>query len=212
MLPLSIAGSDRTYDLYGVLDNNGKPNLEKAKKELQACGKPNGFSTTIAVRKNIPVELETAAALKKALRKVNITTTIDPIDGAATFRVFQSPKAVKDRGYGIILWGFAADFPTGQGFLRPLADGRFILEAANINHSELNDPEINALFDDAIVERDPIKAGIIYRQINRKVSENAVYLPITYEKITMWRGPRLVNAYAADSYYGRYDYVSFGVK
>ena len=212
MLPPSIAGSDRTYDLYGVLDNNGKPNLEKSKKELQACGKPNGFSTTIAVRKNIPVELDTAAALQKELKKVNINTTIDRIDGAATFGVFESPRAVKDRGYGIILMGFAADFPTGQGFLRPLVDGRFILEAGNNNYSELNDPEINALFDDAIAERDPVKAGRIYQQINRKVSENAVYLPITYEKIMMWRGPRLVNAYTADSYYGRYDYSSLGVK
>ncbi|MGW2056458.1 ABC transporter substrate-binding protein [Streptomyces sp. NPDC001840] len=212
MLPPSITGSDPDYDLYGVLDNNGKPDLERAKKELRACGKPNGFSTSIGVRKNIPAELDTAAALQKALRKVNITTTIDRIDGAAAFDVWKSPKAVKDRGYGIILMGFAADFPTGQGFLRSLVDGRFVLESGNNNYSELNDPEINALFDDAIAERDPVKAGIIYQQINRKVSENAVYLPITYEKIMMWRGPRLVNAYTADSYYGRYDYVSLGVK
>ncbi|MFI9601438.1 ABC transporter substrate-binding protein [Streptomyces sp. NPDC052043] len=212
MLPPSISGSDRTYDLYGVLDNNGKPNLQKARRELQACGKPNGFSTTIAVRKNIPAELDTATALQKELKKVNITTTIDRIDGAATFGVFKSPRAVKDRGYGIILEGFAADFPTGQGFLRSLVDGRFILETGNINYSELNDPEINALFDDAIAEQDPVKAGRIYQQINRKVSASAAYLPITYEKIMMWRGPRLANAYTADSYYGRYDYVSLGIK
>ncbi|MCX4571717.1 ABC transporter substrate-binding protein [Streptomyces sp. NBC_01571] len=212
MLPLSIAGSDRTFDPYGVLGGNGRSNLEKAKEELRACGKPNGFSTTMAVRKNTPAELNTAIALQKELRKVDINTTIDRIDGAATFGVFESPRAVKDRGYGIILMGFAADFPTGQGFLRPLVDGRFILEAGNNNYSELDDPEINALFDRAISERDPVKAGRIYQQINRKVSENAVYMPITYEKIMMWRGPRLVNAYTADSYYGRYDYVSLGVK
>jgi len=212
LLPPSIAGSDPTYDPYGVLDNDGKSNLEKAKKELRACGKPNGFSTTIGVRKNTPAELKTAAALQKELKKVNITTKIDRIDGAALFGIFKSPQAVKDRGYGIIVMGFAADFPTGQGFLRPLVDGRFILQTGNNNYSELNDPEINALFDDAIAERDPAKAGTIYQQINHKVSENAVYLPITYEKIMMWRGPRLHNTYTADSYYGRYDYVSLGVR
>ncbi|MFH9573501.1 ABC transporter substrate-binding protein [Streptomyces sp. NPDC017454] len=212
MLPPSIAGSDPTYDPYGALDKNGKPNLEKARKELQACGKPNGFSTTIAVRKNVPVEVDTAVALQKQLKKVNINTTIEQIDGAATFDVIESPKAVKDRGYGIILMGFAADFPTGQGFLRPLVDGRFILKEGNNNYTELDDPEINALFDDAIAERDPVKAGGIYQLINRKVSEHAVYLPFTYEKILMWRGPRVTNAYTADAYYGRYDYVSLGVK
>ncbi|MFD5052522.1 ABC transporter substrate-binding protein [Streptomyces tendae] len=212
MLPPSIIGSEPTYDPYGALENKGKPDLEKAKKELQACGKPNGFSTTIAVRKNVPVEVDTAVALQKQLKKANINTTIDRIDGAATFDVIESPKAVKDRGYGIILMGFAADFPTGQGFLRPLVDGRFILKEGNNNYTELNDPEINALFDDAITEQDPVRAGSIYQQINRKVSEHAVYLPITYEKILMWRGSRVTNAYTADSYYGRYDYVSLGVK
>ncbi|MGC9495436.1 ABC transporter substrate-binding protein [Streptomyces sp. WG7] len=212
MLPPSITGSDPTYDPYGALDKNGKPNLEEARKELQACGKPNGFSTTIAVRKNVPAEVDTAVALQKQLKKVNINTTIEQIDGAATFDVIESPKAVKDRGYGIILMGFAADFPTGQGFLRPLVDGRFILKEGNNNYTELDDPEINALFDDAIAERDPVKAGSIYQQINRKVSEHAVYLPFTYEKILMWRGPRVTNAYTADAYYGRYDYVSLGVK
>ncbi|MFE7030301.1 ABC transporter substrate-binding protein [Streptomyces sp. NPDC057621] len=212
MLPPSIEGSDRTYDPYGVLDNNGRPNLDKARQELKACGKPKGFSTTIGVRKNIPTELDTAAALQKELKKVGINTRIDRIDGAATFGLFKSPQAVKDRGYGIILMGFAADFPTGQGFLRSLVDGRFILRTGNNNYSEINDPEINTLFDAAIAERDPGKAGTIYQKINRKVSENAVYLPITYEKIMMWRSPRLLNAYTADSYYGRYDYVSLGVK
>uniref|UniRef100_UPI0035AC09CB ABC transporter substrate-binding protein n=1 Tax=Streptomyces coelicoflavus TaxID=285562 RepID=UPI0035AC09CB len=212
MLPPSIVGSEPSYDPYGALASNGKPDLEKARKELEACGKPNGFSTTIAVRKNVPVEVDTAVALQKQLKKVNINATIDRIDGAATFDVIESPKAVKDRGYGIILMGFAADFPTGQGFLRPLVDGRFILKEGNNNYTELNDPEINALFDDAIAEQDPAKAGDIYQQINRKVSEHAVYLPITYEKILMWRGARVTNAYTANSYYGRYDYVSLGVK
>ncbi|WP_253914348.1 ABC transporter substrate-binding protein [Streptomyces mayonensis] len=212
MLPASIAGSDPAYDPYGVLENKGGPQLEAARKELEACGRPDGFSTTIAVRKNVPVEVDTALALQKQLEKVGIRTTIDRIDGAATFGVLESPKAVKDRGYGIILMGFAADFPTGQGFLRPLVDGRFILESGNNNYSELDDPEINDLFDDAIAERDPVRAGRIYHQINRQVSENAVYLPITYEKIMMWRGPRLTNAYTSDAYFGRYDYVSLGVE
>ncbi|WP_420918660.1 ABC transporter substrate-binding protein [Streptomyces coelicoflavus] len=212
MLPPSIVGSEPAYDPYGALINNGKPDLEKARKELRACGNPNGFSTVISVRKNVPAQVDTAVALQKQLKKVGINTTIDRIDGAATFDVIESPKAVRDRGYGIILTGFAADFPTGQGFLRPLADGRFILKEGNNNYAELNDPDINALFDQAITEQDPVKAGNIYQQINRKVSEHAAYLPITYEKILMWRGPRLTNVYTADSYFGRYDYVSLGVK
>ncbi len=39
---------------------NKKGNVEKAKEELKACNKPNGFKTTIAVRNNKPVEVATA--------------------------------------------------------------------------------------------------------------------------------------------------------
>ncbi|MFF4009628.1 ABC transporter substrate-binding protein [Streptomyces sp. NPDC001717] len=211
MLPAGIKGSDPSYDPYGVLKNDGKPDAEKAKAALKACGKESGFKTTIAVRNNKPVEVATAVSLQNALKQVGIEADVDQFDGAQTSGIIGSPKVVKEKNYGIIIMGWGADFPTGQGFSQPLVDGRFILQSGNNNFSELNDPAINKLFDDAIAETDPVKAGEIYKQMNQKVSESAVYLPFVYDKTITWRSTRLTNAYTSDAYNGRYDYASLGV-
>ncbi|KOG57494.1 peptide ABC transporter substrate-binding protein [Streptomyces virginiae] len=210
MLPPSVKGGDATYDPYGVLkDTEG--NIAKAKEALAACGKPDGFKTTIAVRNNKPIEIATAESLQQSLKRVGIDADIDQFDGAQSSGIIGSPQNVKNKGYGIIIMGWGADFPSGQGFLQPLVDGRFILQSGNNNFSELNDASINGLFDKALAEPDPAKAGELYRTINQKVSDAAVYLPFTYEKNIIWRGSRLTNVYTADAYNGRYDYASLGV-
>jgi peptide/nickel transport system substrate-binding protein len=209
MLPTSIKGSD-SYDPYSIL--KGAADTTKAKAALAACGKPNGFSTTIAVRNNKPAEVATAEALQESLAKVGITAQIDQIDGAQSSSITGSPSVVKKKGYGIDISGWGPDFPTGQGFLQPLIDGRFVLQSGNYNFSELNDASINKLFDQAIAETDPVKAGDIYQQINHKLSDEAWYLPFVYEKNITWRSTRLTNVYQADAYGGRYDYVNLGVK
>ncbi|MEU9862179.1 ABC transporter substrate-binding protein [Streptomyces sp. NPDC047971] len=209
MLPPAIKGADPKADPYGKLA--GKADVAKAKEALAKCGKPNGFKTTIAVRNNKPIEIATAESLQQSLKAVGIDAQIDQFDGAQTSGIIGSPKTVKDKGYGIIIMGWGADFPSGQGFLQPLVDGRFILQSGNNNFSELNDPAVNGLFDQALKETDPTKAGELYKQINTKISEAAVYLPFTHEKNIIWRSSRLTNVYTADAYNGRYDYASLGV-
>ncbi|RSS41125.1 ABC transporter substrate-binding protein [Streptomyces sp. WAC08241] len=209
MLPPAIKGADPKADPYGKLA--GKPDTAKAKAALAKCGKPNGFKTTIAVRNNKPIEIATAESLQQSLKAVGIDAQIDQFDGAQTSGIIGSPKVVKEKGYGIIIMGWGADFPSGQGFLQPLVDGRFILQSGNNNFSELNDKAVNGLFDQALKETDPAKAGELYKQINTKVSEAAVYLPFTHEKNIIWRSSRLTNVYTADAYNGRYDYASLGV-
>ncbi|MFF9014637.1 ABC transporter substrate-binding protein [Streptomyces sp. NPDC014870] len=209
MLPPAIKGADPKADPYGKLA--GKADVAKAKEALAKCGKPNGFKTTIAVRNNKKIEIATAESLQQSLKAVGIDAQIDQFDGAQTSGIIGSPKVVKDKGYGIIIMGWGADFPSGQGFLQPLVDGRFILQSGNNNFSELNDPAVNGLFDQALKETDPVKAGELYKQINTKVSDAAVYLPFTHEKNIIWRSSRLTNVYTADAYNGRYDYASLGV-
>ncbi|MFD3455473.1 ABC transporter substrate-binding protein [Streptomyces sp. NPDC058691] len=211
MLPLGIKGSDGAYDPYNVLkDTTG--NVEEAKKELKACGQPNGFKTTIAVRNNKPIEVATAESLQESLKKVGITTELDEFDGAQTSGIIGAPKTVKSKGYGIIIMGWGADFPSGQGFLQPLVDSRFILESGNNNFAEIKDKAIDGLFDKALQQTDPNAAADVYKQINQKVSEGAYYLPFTFEKNIIWRSSRLTNVYTADAYNGRYDYASLGVQ
>lgn len=211
MLPPGIEGANPTDDPYGVRERGGRADVAEAKKELAACGKPNGFRTTVAVRAGNPDDLTAAQALQSSLKPLGISFTIEQIELGQYYQVVGSPSTVKKKGYGIILGRWLPDFPTAQGFLQPLADGRFILPTGNVNFPQLDDKSINNLFDKAIAGQDRRKIREMYRQINRKVSDSAGYVPLTFQKSYTWRGPRLTNVYTSHIYAGAYDFASLGV-
>jgi peptide/nickel transport system substrate-binding protein len=208
MLPPTILGHDDADDVFNT--KSGKPQIDKAKEELAACGKPNGFETTIATR-NVGKELKTAEALQQSMASIGITAKIDPQDAALYFRsVIGAPANVHGKGYGLMLAGWGADYPTSAGFLQVIVDSRLIFESGNNNYAELEDQAIDALIDQATAEPDQQKNAEIWKQINRKVSESASYLPFTYDKALNYRNPRLTNVYITQ-YYGQVDFGSLGV-
>jgi len=210
VFPKSIPGYS-TYDPYGIVARKGKPDAAKAKDELKQCGKPAGFSTKITARTNNPGEVDAAEALQASLAKVGIKLEVDSIDGAQASSITGSPKVTKDRGYGMVMSGWGPDFPTGQGYAQPLFDSRFIFQNGNYNESQLKDPQIDKLFDEAIATTDKATAKSLYEQMNKRIIDNADWMPFIYEKNITWRGPRVTNVYSSAAYSGRYDYVSLGV-
>lgn len=210
VFPKSVPGYT-DYDPYGVLARKGKPDLAKAKAELKECGQPNGFTTKISARTNNPSEVDAAEALQEQLAKAGIKIEVDPVDGAQSSSITGSPKVVKERGYGMTMAGWGPDFFTGQGYAQPLFDSRFIFPNGNYNESQIKDPEIDKLFDEAIASTDPAKSTALYEQMNKRLLDNADWMPFIYEKNISWRSPRLTNVYSSAAYNGRYDYISLGV-
>ncbi|MEV6601377.1 ABC transporter substrate-binding protein [Actinoplanes sp. NPDC051346] len=208
MLPPNIEGSDPKFDPYGRLA--GKPQADKAKAALTACGKPEGFNTIIAVRNNRPAEVKTAEALQAALGAVGIKATIDQYDGSQVASVTGAPDNVHKKGYGIIIGGWGADWQTGTGYMQALVDSRYIQKNGNYNLAEINDPSIDKGFDDAALQTDPAKAAEIYKQINTKVMDGAYYLPFVFDKALNYRNPRLTNVYIHDAF-GMVDFQALGV-
>ncbi|GGS10028.1 peptide ABC transporter substrate-binding protein [Streptomyces aureoverticillatus] len=209
-LPKAVPGSS-DYDPYGVLERKGKPDVAKAKDELKKCGKPGGFSAKITARNNNPGEVDTAEALQAQLKKVGIDVSVEQLDGADSASITGSPSVVKKRGYSMQMSGWGPDFPTGQGYAQPLFDSRFLVENGNYNESQIKDKKIDAMFDEAIAQTDLNKAAEIYKKIDKRILDQADWMPFLYEKNITWRGERLTNAYMSDAYNGRYDYVSLGV-
>jgi peptide/nickel transport system substrate-binding protein len=208
MLPPNILGSDPKYDPYNRAQ--GKPQLDKAKEALTACGKPTGFNTVIAVRNNRPAEVKTAEALQAALKAAGINAKIDQYDGAQISSIVGSPNNVHKQGYGIMIAGWGADWQSGTGYLQPLIDSRYILPNGNFNLPEISDPAIDGLFDQAAAETDPNKAADLYKQMNEKVMEGAYYLPFVFDKALNYRNPRLTNVYIHDAF-GMVDFQALGV-
>jgi peptide/nickel transport system substrate-binding protein len=208
MLPPNIDGYDP--NLTPFTGKTGQPDLQKAKDALTACGKPNGFSTVIAVR-NKAKEPKVAEAVQQALAKVGINATIDSSDPALYYRsIVGAPDNVHKKNYGIMVVGWGADFPTGFGFLDVLVDGDKIQPSGNNNYPELNDPAIQALIKQALASTDPAKAAQLWGQINAKVMDTAALVPLVYDKALNYRNPRLTNVYV-DEYYGMVDFQALGV-
>ncbi|MEU6079707.1 ABC transporter substrate-binding protein [Streptomyces sp. NPDC047108] len=212
MLPPVVPGSDPSYDPYGTAKNGGKADIAKAKEELKACGKPNGFKTTIAVRNNKEVEVATAESLQASLKKIGVDVEIDQFDGAQTSGIIGNPEVVKKKNYGIIIMGWGPDFPTVQGYGMPLWDSSYILPNGNNNFAMIKDKSIDEKFDSFVAELDETKREQLASDINKKVMEGGYYLPFVFEKIINWRSPRLTNVYSTFAFSGQYDFTSLGVK
>ncbi|MFJ7074627.1 ABC transporter substrate-binding protein [Streptomyces sp. NPDC098781] len=213
MLPPAVPGSEgQKYDPYELAGANKKGNVDKAKEALKACGQPNGFKTTIAVRNNKPAEVATAESLQASLKKVGITADIDQYDGSQTTGIIGSPENVKKKGYGIIIMGWGPDFPSVQGYGMPLWDSKYILESGNNNFALIKDKTIDGLFDTYVTTLDDAGKTKTATEINHKVMEGAYYLPFVFEKFINWRGSNLANVYTTDAYSGMYDFVNLGLK
>ncbi|MFD8006835.1 ABC transporter substrate-binding protein [Streptomyces mirabilis] len=213
MLPPSIAGGEgQKYDPYQIAGANKNGNVDLAKQELKACGQPNGFKTTIAVRNNKQQEVATAESMQAALKKVGITADIYQYDGSQTAGIIGSPSNVAKKKLGIIIMGWGPDFPTVQGYGIPLWDSNYILQSGNNNFGLIKDKTIDGLFDQYNTTLDNSKKTEISTEINHKVMEGAYYLPFTFERLLNIRSSRLANVYTTNAYSGYYDFVNLGLK
>jgi peptide/nickel transport system substrate-binding protein len=209
ILPPSISGYQK-FDLYpNGADHHG--DIAKAKSELEACGLPNGFSTNISARADRPKEIAAAQALQQALNKVGIKADIKQFPSGKYFTNFAgAPAYVHQHNLGLTFMAWAADWPTGFGFLQQIVDGRAIRPAGNSNLAEVNLPDVNALFDKAAANTDVNQRNQIYGQIDRRVMEDASMAPIIYAKNLFYRNPAVTNVYVNNGFSGQYDYGSMG--
>jgi peptide/nickel transport system substrate-binding protein len=210
MIPPTLSGHDPS--LTPFTGTAGKPDLDKAKAALQACGHPNGFHSVIATQSTAKGK-KVAEALQQALSKVGITATIDASDASAYFSAtIGTPANVKKKGYGLMVMGWGADYPANAGYLQVLVDGRLIQpHGGNNNTAELNDPAINSLIDQANKETDATKSADLWKQIDKLVMDSAVYLPFVYDRALNYRNPKTTNVYVG-SWVGMYDFVNMGVE
>ncbi|MBH5338389.1 ABC transporter substrate-binding protein [Streptomyces pactum] len=207
ILPPTVPGSD-DYDPFDLA--TGKPRIAKAKEELTRCGRPNGFGTKLVVSNGRPKDVATAEALRQTLKAAGITVEVDQLDYAKYYDTVGSPAEIEEKGYGLIMTNWSADFPHASTFLQPLADGRMIVPQGNTNHAQVNDRSLNDLFDQAGKESDPGKVAELHRTLNHKLTDGAYYLPVVATRNLNYRSPRLTNVYVNQAY-GMVDIQALGV-
>ncbi|WP_017590020.1 ABC transporter substrate-binding protein [Nocardiopsis ganjiahuensis] len=209
LLPPAIPGSNTDSDLYPSEDNKG--DLDKAKEKLEECGEGDGFKTNIAVRSEREKDVQTAEALQQSLERVGIDVEVKSFPSADFFGQYAgSQDYVRENNIGLSVSGWGPDWPTGYGFASKITHGDAIMETGNFNTAELDDPEVNGLWDEALKTEDPEERADLYTQIDTLVMENAAILPVVFDKALIYRSDELTNAYYQPAYM-MYDFMALGV-
>ncbi|MGQ4271384.1 ABC transporter substrate-binding protein [Nocardiopsis changdeensis] len=209
LLPPTIPGSDPEANLYPSEDNKG--DLEAAQEKLEECGEPEGFDTVIAVRDGRPNDLATAESLQESLKRVGIELEIKTFPAEDFFAQYAgSQDYVRENNIGLSVSGWIPDWASGYGFGYKITAGDAIQETGNYNTSELDDPEVNELWDQALTTEDPDERADIYGQIDTLVMEQAAILPVVFDRAMFYRSDELTNVYYTSSY-AMYDYMALGV-
>jgi len=161
VLPPNIVGYTK-FDKYPTANNAGDD--AKAKDALKTCGHPNGFSINLSARCDRPNEVAAAQSIQASLKKVGINVTIQRYPSGKYFSDYAgAPAFVHAHNLGLMMMAWAADWPTGYGFLDQIAYGPAILASGNTNLPELNNKQINSMLDAAIQNTDtsaPRRRGV----------------------------------------------------
>ncbi len=209
MTPPGITGNEPSYNPYPVgSDNTG--DLAKAKSELQQCGQPNGFSTTMAYATPSAQAQNAFVAEQTALARVGIKVTAKTADSSTYYSTFiGSPRNVKSQGIGIAISGWGADFPSPVGFFQAIANGNAITDPGTSNYVSLNDPVVNQILNNG---PKGVNSTADWQNLDHQIMTDAVYLPIYWGKNLYYRNPRLTNVTCDNALaFGIYDFVNAGV-
>jgi peptide/nickel transport system substrate-binding protein len=178
---------------------------------LEACGRADGFSTVLAVADTVS-SVQLAKGIAGQLAEVGIEVEVQPLD-AATFYATDvgDPANVAEKGYGLVLATWTADFPTPSSFLVPLVDGRSIRSVGNTNYARLNSPTINGLIDQARAAGDPGATQAAWRKVASVARGSSAYLPLAETRVQLVAGQRLRNGLVMQPY-GGYDLATAGIR
>ena len=183
--------------------------MAAAKKELAACGQPNGFSTKFTYSTPDPYNGKYFANVKQSLGRVGIKVTAATTSAESYYSTFVgSPSNVKKQGLGIINAGWGADFPTLYGFFQNITNGNAIKDPGTSNYASINDPTVNKILDDTGTPVTPA----LGTQLNHALMASAQFLPTRFEKTLWYRSARMTNVTCNNALgFGAYDVVNVGV-
>ncbi|HTI23984.1 MAG TPA: ABC transporter substrate-binding protein [Kutzneria sp.] len=209
MMPPIIPGAE-SFNTYETPNNAGDP--AKAKQELQACGKADGFETNISYRAERPKEKAAAEALQQSLGKAGIKLTIKPFPTGDYYKLYAGkPDYAKSNNLGLMINGWGADWPDGFGFLSQIVDSRVIRASGGNTNLSVKDPAVDALIDKALTTTDTAAREKVWVDVDKKVMDDAYTLPGLWSKGLLYRPPNLTNVFVSNGYQ-MYDYLALGAK
>ncbi|GAB2603521.1 hypothetical protein GCM10027168_40530 [Streptomyces capparidis] len=201
MIPPNMPGYDSTLDPFGTKTG---ANPDAARQNLDACGKKKGFTTKI-VAADIARNRQVLEALEASLKEVGIKADTELIELGKFYEQIRNRDTVRKNKWGIILTGWASDWPTPSGLLSPL-----VRKDADYNYSGLYAWDIEADMDEAAREQDEEAAERKWQEVDEALMYESVLVPLIHDRQVNLRGTRLTNAYIHSSL-GGIDIQALGV-
>jgi peptide/nickel transport system substrate-binding protein len=208
LLPPAVPGHDAKANAYPS-GEDWTGDLDKAKQELKECGQPDGFDTVMAYT-NSGSDPQVFASVQAALKRVNIEVTGKQQDESVYYDSFiGAPATVTEQKIGIASIGWAPDYPSGNGFLTLLVDGKRIQEQGTTNFVSVDDDVLNGLIEQSTTASLDEQAGI-FRDLDKETMDRALYIPYFFQKALLYRNSRVTNVDLRGDR-GMYDFVNLGV-
>ncbi|MFC4112138.1 ABC transporter substrate-binding protein [Nonomuraea zeae] len=206
LLPPTIAGR-RAPDPN--LRAGGDP--AAARKSLQACGHPTGFSGVYLYR-DLPAEVRAAEIVRSSLHEAGIEVKLERVPLVDFHRKYGgSPSYLKTNKVGLIAKSWAPDWPDPEAFLSLLVDSREIAEQEYSVNVSVRDPRIDTLIDQAKTELDPARRAAGWTAVEAAVAEDAVLVPLAWQSPLLLRGRNAANVHVSPVF-GAYDLLTMGVR
>jgi peptide/nickel transport system substrate-binding protein len=189
ILSPTLSGYQKYPDPYGTTDSRGDPIAAKAL--LNQAGYPNGVTLTY-VGPSSGKGPAALSVLQTSLARAGIRLEPKQYPGYTVYTDSLQLQSKKDEHQiGLARW--CPDIPGNgaRSFIGVLLDGRKITPTANNNYGDYNNPEVNAMIDQAYATEDPVRRNSLWGEIDRKIMEDAPWVPLIDERQTYFWSARV---------------------
>ncbi len=208
MLPPNVVGYESDGDRFRSIS---KPNgdVAAAQSALKKCGYPEGFEVTMAYL-NIGIGADIFRSIQSSLARVGIVVAPKRFDNYTNFMsVTRNPEKLTSENISLVISGVQSQLHSPLDFWSEITDGRLIKPFDNENIALIDVATINDALDNLVSQ--PNQSQQLSAEINNQVMQRAVYLPYAYDRIELYRNPKVVGIYVQQALGGQYDLVNVGL-
>lgn len=159
-----------SFDSVNVKGYEYNPQL--AKKLLREAGLESGATSPIKLL-TIPVYADIASYIARQLEEVGLNVQVEVVQKSLLLQLTSTSKALFFRGSWI------ADYPDAENYLSVF----YSKNPAPPNYTRYNNPEFDAVFENAIAETNDSVRYKLYKAADRIMMKDAPVVPLWYDVV-----------------------------